>query len=312
VVISSTEPASITLKSGGSKDKKDYEIMDNSVDGGLRVCVTLWGIPAKKFNFQPGTVVAFKGLRVTNFKGKTLNGGDYTGVYEASKLKLKEYQTLVNYYRSVSDNLDSIRSLTETEGFQKKTNNYNVRLIGEINENVETDLMNDPQTRYYVNAHVEMIRNDANMVYMACPSCKKKMNQEDSGYTAWKCERCDMTTTDPVPTYILSVKLVDTTGCLWTRVYGENAVPIMGNMTADKFKHFLELSDETREQEIKDQLKSVYFKSYSVLLKPSHNEYNGQTSLSYFASKVYDFSYKKNNDFLIQRIKSYTESEVKA
>lgn len=307
IVVSCSETTTINLKSGGTKDKRDYEVIDNSMDGGLRTIISLWGLPAKKYTFAPGTVVAFKGLRVTNFKGLTLNGGDYTGVHEAQKLGLKEARALTAWYRTVKDNLSSITSLTETDEGEKKSSFSNVRLIGEINENVDTDLVNNPQVRYYVNGLVEMIRNDPKMVYMACPSCKKKMNEEDSGYSSWRCERCDMTTAEPVPTYLLSVKLTDSTGSIWTRVHGDSAIPIMGNMKPEKFKNYLDLGDESRDQEIKDQLSAFNFKQFSVMLKPSMSEYNGQQSLNFFASKVYDYSFKKNNDFLIQRLKTFSE-----
>lgn len=52
--------------------------------------VTLWGESAAVDNIYPGEVITFKGLRVTNFKGLTLNGGDYTSLNNAVKLKLKE------------------------------------------------------------------------------------------------------------------------------------------------------------------------------------------------------------------------------
>lgn len=256
--------------------------------------------------FQPGTVVAFKGLRVTTFRQMTLNGGDHTEVYEASKLGLKQASKLLSWYKQVKNSLDAARSLTlMDEGTDKRPVNSNVRLIAEICSAAEKDLAKNPGVRYYVNAHVEMIRSDPKMVYMACPSCKKRMNEEDSGCTSWRCERCDMVSQSPVPTYILTVKLTDSSGSLWVKIYGDSALPVMNNMTADKFKQYLDISDESREQEIKDVLGSLNFKYYSVLIKPSFNEYNGQTSISYFGTKVYEFSNKKNNDFLIERLKTY-------
>jgi hypothetical protein len=116
-----------------------------------------------------------------------------------------------------------------------------------------------------------------------------------------------MTTQTPKPTYILSVKFSDGTGSMWVRVYGDNALPIMKQMTPDKFKVYLDLSEESREQEVKDQLNKLNHASFSVMVKPSISEYNGQENLSYFASKVFDFSYKRNNDFLIERLTSYTD-----
>lgn len=170
IVLSASEVASVSIKSGGTKDKRDFEIMDDSEDGGIKTRVTLWGLPAKKFAFKPGTIVAFKGLRISQFRGITLNGGDYTGVYEGSGLKEKRVQELTKYYRAVGSNLDSVKSLTETDEGEKRAVNSNVRLIKEINTMAERDLVNNPMVRYYLNGHIEMIRNDPRMVYMACPS----------------------------------------------------------------------------------------------------------------------------------------------
>lgn len=305
VIVSVSDVSSISLKTGGTRDKRDYELIDNSVDGGLKSTVTLWGSAATKYNFPVGTVVAFKGLKITNFRGISLNGGDYAGVFDATKAGIKEAKGLAAWFRTVKGNLDSIKSLSEPEEGEKKSSTSMVRLISEINESVEQDLVNDPQTRYYINAHVEMIKNDPKMVYMACPSCKKKMTEEDSGYSAWRCERCEITTATPVPTYILSVKFTDASGSLWARVHGDSALPIMKNMTPEKFKMYLDLGDESREQEVKEQLNQLCFNSFSILIKPSVSDYNGQQSLGFFASRVYDFSFKKNNDFAIQRLKAY-------
>ena len=118
-----------------------------------------------------------------------------------------------------------------------------------------------------------------------------------------------MTSSNPIPTYIISVKLTDSTDSLWVRLYGENALPIMNGMTPDKFKQYLNLGDETREQEIKELLTSLNFRQFSVLVKPSVNDYNGQQSISFFGSKVFDFSYKKSNDFLIERLKIFEDKE---
>ena len=304
IVVSNSEVNSFNLKNGGSKDKRDIVLIDNSEDGGVKVCVTLWGVSAK-YVFQPGSVVAFKGLRVTNYKGITLNGGDNTQVFDGSKLESKLTHPLLSWYKDVKNNLDSLKSLTITEEGEKRSVNSNVRLIGEINSYSERDIALNPQARYYINAHVEMIRNDPKMIYMAWPSWKKRMNAEDSGSTSWRCERWDMVSSSPIPTYILSVKLSDSSGSLWVKIYGDNATPIMGKMTADKFKQYLDISDESREQEIKDVIGELKFKYFSILIKPSISDYNGQTTISYMGTKTNEFSNKKCNDFLIKRLLTY-------
>ena len=47
------------------------------------------------------------------------------------------------------------------------------------------------------------------MYYLACPSCKKKVTDDSSGY---HCERCDKRYDSAVPTYNYSIKISDYSG----------------------------------------------------------------------------------------------------
>ena len=220
-------------------------------------------------------------------------------------------QKLLTWYRTVKENIDSIQSLTETPDSDKKASTQNVRLLKEVNANAREDLGNDSGSKYYINIKVETIKNDSKMVYMACPSCKKKMQIEDESTNLYRCERCSLSSTTPIATYMLNVKLTDATDSAWVRVHGENALPIMGGITAKKFKtDYLSLNDDLREIEMREILNSLNFKEFSVLIRPSINEYNGNESLNFFASKAFNFSCKKNNDFLIERLNAYQRKET--
>jgi len=83
----------------------------------------------------------------------------------------------------------------------------------------------------------------------------------------------------------------------------------MGNISPEMFQKHLEQPDELREQEIKELLLGLNFKQFSVLIKPSISDYNNISTVSYLAQKVYDFSFKKNNEFLIDRLKTYSSKE---
>lgn len=189
VILSCSEPTSLSLKDGSQREKRDYVLADSSLEGGAKVTITLWGTPAKKFTFAPGTVVAFKGLKIKSFRGISLNGGDYTGVHEAKKLGLKEERALSSWYRNMKDKLDDSISLTNVETTENKTLSASVKLIKEFEDTIEKDLRNDPQLKYYINGHIEMIKNDPKMLYMACPQCKKKLTEESGGYNTWSCEK---------------------------------------------------------------------------------------------------------------------------
>lgn len=82
----------------------------------------------------------------------------------------------------------------------------------------------------------------------------------------------------------------------------------MGNMKPEEFKEKMDLSEEVREQEIRDILQTQSFRKFSLMIKPTRNDYNNSQSINYFAQRVYDFSFKKNNNFLIQKLKAYQKA----
>ncbi|CAI2360853.1 unnamed protein product [Moneuplotes crassus] len=302
VVTSVGDVNSISLKDGRQKDKIDYEIADNSIDGGMRVTVSIWGTKATSKKFSVGQIIAIKDLKISTFKGVSLNGGDNSFLCDATQLKLKESSELQSWYRTAKDHVNDINSLTEGNQASGTPSLRNVRLIKEIEENSNDDLATDPTVRYYINARVELVRNDSKMVYMACPSCKKKMTEEDTSASTYRCEKCGMSTSNPVPTYIITVKFTDGTGSIWTRIYGDNALPIMGNTKPEEVHKMFANDSEESNVEIRNFLNSLNFKEFSVMVKPSINSYNGQESLNYHGSNVKTYKPEKSNHFLLQRL----------
>jgi replication factor A1 len=50
------------------------------------------------------------------------------------------------------------------------------------------------------------------MYYLACPECKKKVNEESAGF---KCEKCNKTFNAPNPTYSFNVRVSDLSGNIY-------------------------------------------------------------------------------------------------
>jgi len=74
VVTDVSEVSNITLKSGESKNKRTVTIADKS---NCTVTLTLWGdITSAPVAIEQGQVLAVKGARITDFRGKSLNSAD--------------------------------------------------------------------------------------------------------------------------------------------------------------------------------------------------------------------------------------------
>ena len=65
------ETSQITSKSTGKPyDKRELTLVDNT---GFSVRLTIWGATATNFSVAPESVVAFKGVKVSDFGGRSLS-----------------------------------------------------------------------------------------------------------------------------------------------------------------------------------------------------------------------------------------------
>lgn len=91
VITFSSETESIKLKDGTMKDKKTVVLADQSM---CSISITIWGEEAcSKYQFSFGQVVAFKGARISDYNGKSLNAESKQGIFtkvdhpDAAKVK---------------------------------------------------------------------------------------------------------------------------------------------------------------------------------------------------------------------------------
>jgi replication factor A1 len=63
------------------------------------------------------------------------------------------------------------------------------------------------------------------MYYLACPTCKKKVTDEPGGY---RCENCQRSYSEAIPTYNFSFMLSDFTQTISIQCLGEQGEAILG------------------------------------------------------------------------------------
>lgn len=68
------------------------------------------------------------------------------------------------------------------------------------------------------------------MFYLACPACKKKVIDDGCGY---RCENCQRTHQDAVPTYNFSIVIQDNTGSQLINCLGDVGETILGMKCCD-------------------------------------------------------------------------------
>ena len=214
-------------------DKRELTLVDNT---GYSVRLTIWGNTATTFDSNPESVVAFKGVKVSDFGGRSLSllsSGSMTidpDIDEAHKLK--------GWYmaQGKTDSFMTHQQMGGTVGAAGGRNDQMKTILQVKEENLG---MSDTTDYFTVKATIIYIKGD-NFAYPSClsPDCNKKVVETDPGQ--WRCERCDKTHPKPEYRYILSINVSDHTGQIWLSCFDDTSRMIM-SMSADQL---IEMKEE--------------------------------------------------------------------
>ncbi|KAF5864445.1 Replication factor A protein 1 [Aspergillus alliaceus] len=204
--------------------KRELTLVDNT---GFSVRLTVWGSTALNFNVIPESVIAFKGVKVSDFGGRSLSllsSGSMTidpDIEEAHKLK--------GWYDAQGRD-ETFTSHASMPGAATPTKTAQHKTVAQVKE--EQLGMSDEVAYFSLKATVIYIKQDT-MCYPACLSegCNKKVTELDPGQ--WRCERCDKTHPRPEYRYIMLISVSDHTGQLYLSCFDEVGRSMMG-ITADQ------------------------------------------------------------------------------
>ncbi|KAG8623072.1 hypothetical protein KVT40_008048 [Elsinoe batatas] len=201
--------------------KRELTIADNT---GYSIRLTIWGATAQSFNATEESVIAFKGVKVSDFGGRSLSllsSGSMTidpdideahaikGWYDASG-RDGQYQTHANTIGNTS----------------AATNPKNIpKTIGQIRD--ENLGMSEEADYFHLKATIVFVKQDS-FAYPACltPECNKKVIEVDPG--EWRCEKCDKSHPKPDYRYVMQLNVADHTGQLWLSCFDEVGRMVMG------------------------------------------------------------------------------------
>lgn len=204
--------------------KRELTIVD---DSGFSVRVTLWGQTATGFDPIPESVIAFKGVRVSDFGGKSLSL--LSSGTMAVDPDIPEAHRLKGWYDASgrTDKFMTHNSGTMGAATGRKADDKNIFQVKDSGLG-----MGEEPEYFTLKATIVYIKQDT-FCYPACRSegCNKKVTQVDNG---WRCEKCDLVHDRPEYRYIMSVNVNDHTGQLWLTCFDETARVIMGGKSADE------------------------------------------------------------------------------
>ncbi|GHJ87289.1 hypothetical protein NliqN6_3691 [Naganishia liquefaciens] len=283
------ELGQITAKNGRPFSKRDITLVDQSQ---WSVRLTLWGKQAEAFKSEGYPVIAFKGVKVGDFGGRSLS------MFSSSSM---------TYNPDVGE-AHSLRGWFDAEGTRVSYNTFNsagmqgaagansirpdeMKTIGQIKD--ENIGMSDKQEYFSTKATISFIKSES-FSYPACPTCNKKVVEENDG---WRCEKCDAVYPKPLHRYILNLSVMDHTGHVWITAFNEAAESLLGK-TADELVEMKE-ADEGAFNNI---IHTATGKTFTFSCSAKQDSYNDQMRIRYSVRRASPIDYKLEARALIKLI----------
>ncbi|KAH9018107.1 replication factor-a protein [Lactarius pseudohatsudake] len=272
--------------------KRELKIVDDSK---YDVRLTLWAKQAEKYCTPVDTVVAFKGVRVGDFKGRTLSLLSYGSV--AVSPDIPEAHALKGWY------LDGGAQTTFTphsqvglsSGSGGTFNRSEMRTIFDI-KGAQLG-MSDKADFFSTRATIMHIKTN-NLVYPACPTsqCSKKMTEIHDG---WRCEKCGCSYEKPEYRYIVSMAVGDHTGQMWLSGFNDVGNTLFG-MTGNEFQD-IRTQDEAKVNHI---IHSATCNSYNFVCRAFQQSFNDQNRVRYNIQRMQPLDYLSEMRSLVELLHS--------
>jgi len=259
--------AEITTRNNKTAQKRDLVVVDST---NYSVRLTLWGKQAEQFSTPADPVIAFKGVRVSEFNGRSLSLLSSGSM--AVNPDVPEAHALKGWWMDGGAQ-SSFSSHTQAGSLSGGAiNRDDMRTINEIKD---AQLgMSDKPDFFSLRATVMHIKND-NILYPACPTtgCNKKVTETSDG---WRCEKCDRSYEKPEYRYIVQMAVGDHSGQVWLSGFNDVGGILFGK-DGNEF-HSIQGEDDAKANRI---LLKATCESFSFSCRASQNTFNDQTRVRY-------------------------------
>ncbi|KAB2569843.1 Nucleic acid binding OB-fold tRNA/helicase-type [Lasiodiplodia theobromae] len=271
--------------------KRELTIVDNSMHS---VRLTIWGPTAQNFDASPESIVAFKGVKVSDFGGRSLS------LLSSGSMNvdpdIDEAHNLKGWY-DANGRTDSYMSHQQANTGVSRSRKY--KTIAQVND--EQIGMSDQPEYFNLKATVVYIKHD-NFAYPACASqgCNKKVVEVNPD--EWRCEKCNVTHSAPEYRYIMSCNVSDHTGQLWLSCFDESGRTIMG-MPANELWAMKE--DEENPGKAEQAFQNATCKTLIFNVKAKMDTFQDQQRVRYQVTSVSELNFQRECATLIETLKQY-------
>ncbi|KAF2753828.1 subunit of heterotrimeric replication factor [Pseudovirgaria hyperparasitica] len=273
-------------------NKREITLVDNSLRS---VRMTLWNQSAIQFEVPLESVIAFKGVKVSDFGGRSLS------LLASGTMKvdpdIDEAHKLKGWY-DAQGRQDNFQSHASTMGAGSGGNRNEYKTIAQVAE--EGIGMNSEKAEYFnLKATVLYVRSE-NFAYPACSSgdCNKKVVEVEEN--EWRCEKCDKSFPKPNYRYVLSFNVSDHTGQMWLSGFDDAGRLIMG-MDANEL---MEIKNED-ESKVAELLQDATCKTYNFSVRARMDTYNDQQRVRHQVQTASSLDFPRECSRLADILKQY-------
>lgn len=141
-----------------------------------------------------------------------------------------------------------------------------------------------------------------NITYMACKECWKKVYR-DISLGDWRCDRCNKTYEEADATYMLLVKIADSTDFMFVNIYSDQAQQLLDGFPAEECHA---LMDQGNRKQVEERLEEFTQKRFWITVKAKVNEFNEETKIKYTGEKIFpNVSWAMKNVELLKKLKTF-------
>ncbi|TIB62317.1 hypothetical protein E3P77_03868 [Wallemia ichthyophaga] len=287
-VVTSVDDASQIISKSTQKPytKRELQIVDRSQQS---VRLTLWGKLAETFDQTNEPVIAFKGVKVGDFGGRSLS------MVGASTLfvnpDIAEAHTLRGWYDQQGKNeqfstFNSSSAAVKPES-SGAVNSNEIKTLDQVKQS-QLGLNDTGKPDYWSGkATVTYIKKD-NLTYPSCPNDMKKVTQDMND--KWRCEKCESSFDAPEYRYIVTCNATDHTGQLWLSGFNDFGL-VLFKMPANDLQAMMNNGDEAAyEATVKNALGSTY----NFNCRAKQDNFNDNVRVRHQINRVNNINYKSD------------------
>ncbi|KAI8320558.1 replication factor-a protein [Martensiomyces pterosporus] len=297
VVRNVSEATEITSRNNpdSKMTKRELTVVDKS---GYQVRTTLWGDDALSFSASGEPVIAFKGVRVGDFGGRTLSLPS-SGTMMVNP-DIPEAHALRGWYDAEGRNASYQSYGGGAQGAGERGEKYESQLKTMAQVRDENIGMGDAAEYFYLKGTIVFIRNTT-IAYPSCPaeSCNKKV-VEDQTTGQWRCEKCERSYPAPEYRYIFSINVSDETGQNWLQCFNDIGEQLLGCSANDMVNW-----QQNNEALFNKKLEEATFKQQKFRCRAKSETFNDTTRVRISVMAAYPIDFVTEAKRLSRLIESY-------